>query len=154
MKLFDFITNVYANSSILFIMKLLDMKDKKIDIKDLKLLVDPLDGTNSFIKKHYTPTTVLIGMLHKNEPIFGFVSSPFYNIVADSATLYFNLPKLGVFKIVLDSNNEISKIKQISSSNINAKKEDSFKFITSDWTIEHIKNKCNIYHKKLIYSFS
>lgn len=119
------------------------MKDKKIDIKDLKLLVDPLDGTNSFIKKHYTPTTVLIGMLHKNEPIFGFVSSPFYNMVADTATLYFNLPKLGVFKIVLDSTNEISKIKQISSRDISSKKEDSFKFITSDWTMEHVKDKCN-----------
>jgi 3'-phosphoadenosine 5'-phosphosulfate (PAPS) 3'-phosphatase len=114
-----------------------------LDIKDLTLIIDPLDGTNSFIDKDYRSTSVLIGLLSKNLPIFGFVGAPFISLKDDTVNLYFNLPSLGVFEFVVNLNGEILAYKHYKSS-IDPNQEENFKFITSIRKYQNIKDNCII----------
>lgn len=58
-------------------------KLRKLQIEDLLVWVDPLDGTGEFVRAQEDPSllqqvTVLIGITHKGQPIAGVVHQPYY----------------------------------------------------------------------------
>ncbi|ELP84976.1 bisphosphate 3'-nucleotidase 1, putative [Entamoeba invadens IP1] len=51
--------------------------NREIAISDLVVYVDPLDGTDCFVKKQYECVCVLLGITYKGKPFMGIVSQPF-----------------------------------------------------------------------------
>ncbi|KAL3098420.1 hypothetical protein niasHS_003773 [Heterodera schachtii] len=56
---------------------------RSIEMKDVVVWVDPLDGTSEFTKSKENPAllrqvTVLIGITHKGRPVAGIVHQPYY----------------------------------------------------------------------------
>lgn len=51
---------------------------RDIDIKDITVWVDPLDGTSEFAEGLLEHATVLIGFAHKSTPIAGVIAQPFF----------------------------------------------------------------------------
>lgn len=49
----------------------------EVELKDVVLFVDPLDGTREFIKGELEAVTTLIGIAYKGEPIAGVVYQPY-----------------------------------------------------------------------------
>ena len=78
--------------------------EEMIKMKEIKILLDPLDATFSFINKDFNESTILTGVLINNRPYLGFITSPFYNfnhknvVNKDIEILtYFNVPTKGIF---------------------------------------------------------
>jgi 3'-phosphoadenosine 5'-phosphosulfate (PAPS) 3'-phosphatase len=130
------------------------MFEELIKRNQVKILLDPLDATNSLIRKDFNESTILTGVLVKNKPYLGLITSPFYNYENEEKgrgypiVTYFNIPQNGVFSFKLLYNNGY-KIEKLRSS----KKEETriesekvskeLKLIVSRTREEKIKNICN-----------
>ncbi|BFU23873.1 3'(2'),5'-bisphosphate nucleotidase, putative [Entamoeba histolytica HM-1:IMSS-B] len=55
------------------------LENKIININDIIIYVDPLDGTDCYTHKQYDSVCVLVGVTYKGKPMIGIVSKPFYN---------------------------------------------------------------------------
>uniref|UniRef100_A0A914M9Y6 3'(2'),5'-bisphosphate nucleotidase 1 n=1 Tax=Meloidogyne incognita TaxID=6306 RepID=A0A914M9Y6_MELIC len=61
---------------------------RSLNIEDLTVWVDPLDGTSEFVRAQNDPSlleqvTVLIGITYKGRPIAGVIHQPYYNLLSD-----------------------------------------------------------------------
>jgi len=83
--------------------KPLDNIEDHIKNNKVKILLDPLDATYSFINKNYNEATILAGVLLNNKPYLGTITSPFYNYSNESSqyamVTYFNIPNYGIFAL-------------------------------------------------------
>jgi 3'-phosphoadenosine 5'-phosphosulfate (PAPS) 3'-phosphatase len=75
---------------------------KNLNVDDLVFFVDPIDSTSSFIKKNYKPSTVMIGLTLKEEPLIGILHYFFWEGKNNCTKTVFNIPKKGVFEYNLD----------------------------------------------------
>ena len=75
--------------------------DQLIRQKKVKILLDPLDATYSFVNKDYQEATILAGVLVNDKPFIGSITSPFYTFDKDNnktgVVTYFNIPNYGIF---------------------------------------------------------
>ena len=55
------------------------IEDKELELSEITIYVDPLDGTSCFVKKEYEYVCVLVGALYKGKPFVGVISKPFHN---------------------------------------------------------------------------
>jgi len=108
----------------------------------LKVVIDPLDGTSSFIAKDYKVSTILIGLLYKDKPVFGFIGSPFYSMDSDNIYLFFNLTNLGVYRIEIDTKGNIIQTKRFNKTSYKEKIKNSEKYIISRSNYSSISKKC------------
>ncbi|KAG2771194.1 hypothetical protein PC129_g22231 [Phytophthora cactorum] len=69
--------------------------DDALNLDDLVLWVDPLDGTKRFADKMYDEVSVLIGITYKMRPIAGVVHLPFHG---KHGVTYWGGPGVGVFR--------------------------------------------------------
>jgi 3'-phosphoadenosine 5'-phosphosulfate (PAPS) 3'-phosphatase len=53
--------------------------DVDVDMNDITLYIDPMDGTREFVEGRYRNVQCLIGVCHKNLPICGVIGLPFVN---------------------------------------------------------------------------
>jgi 3'-phosphoadenosine 5'-phosphosulfate (PAPS) 3'-phosphatase len=84
------------------------------DWKDYTWVVDPLDGTKSFLN-HDSTFYIQIGLLHKNEPIFGLSYNPIVEEV------YYGGKEIGAFFVDKNENEtklEITNRLPINQNNI------------------------------------
>ena len=92
---------------------------KKINNSEISFFFDPIDGTNSLLKKKYYPVTTLLGVRIDNMPFIGFI-----HFVFDKENkTFFNFPTLGIYEY-----NPLLKIfdkKEIKSD------ENKFNFVIS-----------------------
>ena len=95
--------------------------NKTIDISnsEISIFCDPIDGTNSLIKKNFSPVTSLLGVCINNKPYIGFIHYVFSN---DNKT-YFNFPSHGIF--------EFSPIEHMFVKLAIQSKNDKFSFVIS-----------------------
>jgi len=123
-----------------------------------KFLIDPLDATHSFINKQYNEATILVGVLVKDKPYIGSITSPFYNL-KDSKNktgivTYFNIPNYGIFAFKKQKNYffdnvdnyRIEQVKLTKKSVIEKElytpfdpKANELKLIVSRWKIDQLK---------------
>lgn len=77
--------------------------EKIIKGKRVKILLDPIDATYSFVNKNYNEATILAGVLVDNKPFMGTITSPFYNYSYENPdsniVTYFNIPDFGIFSL-------------------------------------------------------
>lgn len=90
-----------------------------IKLEDIVFYIDPIDSTSSFIKKNYTPSTVMIGLTIKEEPYLGILHYFCWEGKNDKTKTIFNLPGKGIFEMNLDTNemcqmNFIKKNKELT----------------------------------------
>ena len=75
--------------------------DQLIKKRKVKILLDPLDATYSFINKQFEESTILVGVLVNNKPYIGSITSPFYvfdpHLNKTGVITYFNIPNNGIF---------------------------------------------------------
>ncbi len=121
----------------------------------VKILLDALDATNSLIRKDFNESTILTGVLVKNKPYLGLITSPFYNYENDEKgreypiVTYFNIPQNGVFSFKLLNNNgyHIEKLRSSKKEEMKIESEKvskDLKLIVSRTREEKIKNICKI----------
>ena len=72
--------------------------------KDACVWIDPLDGTNDFVKGNLPAVTVLIGLSIKDKSRVGIVHNPFSVADREVGNTFFGTAEHGVFKIVSDKN--------------------------------------------------
>lgn len=79
--------------------KLRDIEfSRQLSNRNVSILLDPLDATHSFIAKRYQEATILAGILVKNTPYIGMITSPFYDFRESQGLVsYFNVPEQGVY---------------------------------------------------------
>jgi 3'-phosphoadenosine 5'-phosphosulfate (PAPS) 3'-phosphatase len=53
--------------------------DVDVDIDDITIYIDPMDGTREFVEGRYRNVQCLIGVCHKDLPICGVIGLPFVN---------------------------------------------------------------------------
>jgi 3'-phosphoadenosine 5'-phosphosulfate (PAPS) 3'-phosphatase len=74
-----------------------------IKTKKVKILLDPIDATYSFVNKNYNEATILAGVLVDNKPYIGTITSPFYNHSKENPNsaivTYFNIPDFGIYSL-------------------------------------------------------
>lgn len=70
-------------------------------IEDIKIYIDPVDGTNYLIKESYGDCMILIGICFKNKPLIGVVNYPLFGCQKKSVT-YFNIPTKGIYEYTSD----------------------------------------------------
>lgn len=51
--------------------------DSNLELKDICLFIDPLDGTRGFVSGKKWECTVLVGVTYKGKPIAGVIGQPF-----------------------------------------------------------------------------
>ena len=108
--------------------------NKPIDINDIVIYIDPLDGTSCYVKKEYKGVSVLIGVTYKGKPFLGCIAQPFI----DDNVLF------GVENFVSSYNelcgesdpinHAINDIKQVEGDTIRmtcSKRNDISKFVTN-----------------------
>lgn len=76
-------------SEVLLMDKCVQEDLRSLNIEDLTVWVDPLDGTSEFVRAQNDPSlleqvTVLIGITYKGRPIAGVIHQPYYNLLSDS----------------------------------------------------------------------
>jgi myo-inositol-1(or 4)-monophosphatase len=81
-------------------------------------ILDPIDGTKSFICGAYTFGT-MIGLLKNNKPIFGVINQPILNefLIGDNVSAYFNDVKVNV-----RTNVELNEAVLLSTDHVNIEK--------------------------------
>lgn len=89
-------------------------------------LIDPLDGTKSFIKSEPI-YTINIGLVIKNQPIFGFVTNP------ATGDLYF-------------TNEKREMVVEYTNADLSLTKQHDFKALISSYPSEDIKNLFKSYN--------
>jgi len=67
--------------------------------KDACVWIDPLDGTNDFVKGNLPAVTVLIGLSIKDKSRIGIVHNPFSVADREIGNTFFGTAEHGVFKI-------------------------------------------------------
>lgn len=72
--------------------------------KDACVWIDPLDGTNDFVKGNLPAVTVLIGLSIKDKSRIGIVHNPFSVADREVGNTFFGTAEHGCFKIVSDKN--------------------------------------------------
>ena len=134
--------------------------EKLINKRKVKILLDPLDATHSFINKQYHESTILAGVLVNNNPYIGSVTSPFYQFDKENTGVvsYFNIPIYGLFalkkqKSKLFDNVHNYKIDQVKSTKRNSYQNKIYpsknycpntdlKLIVSRWKYEKLSQIC------------
>lgn len=76
---------------------------RDIDLQDVLVWVDPLDGTSEFVKAQKNPAlleqvTVLIGITHQGQPVAGVVHQPYHK---DGARTIWGIQGVGTFGLEL-----------------------------------------------------
>ena len=72
--------------------------------KDAVVWIDPLDGTNDFVKGNLPAVTVLIGLSIKDKSRIGIVHNPFSVDDREIGNTFFGSAEHGVYKIVSNKN--------------------------------------------------
>jgi 3'-phosphoadenosine 5'-phosphosulfate (PAPS) 3'-phosphatase len=92
---------------------------------ELCLFIDPIDSTDSFIKKNFIPVTCLVGITKNSKPFIGFVHYPLYEGKENNSLTFFNIPSKGIFsyntftneiKTVITNQKDLSEWMFVSSS--------------------------------------
>lgn len=76
------------------------------DFKDISVYLDPIDGTNSFIKGKYEEVSVLVGVTYKQIPVLGLMH--FLSFENKHPVTFFNIPNNGVYSLTVN-NEEVIK---------------------------------------------
>jgi len=96
----------------------LSQEMNSINIQDLVVWVDPLDGTKEFTEGNVTHVTVLIGISHAGRPLAGVIHQPF----ATPARTIWGIVGLGQFGIPPSSRSDglriVTTTKSHSSENV------------------------------------
>ena len=145
--------------------------DHLIKSKRVKILLDPLDATHSFINKNYNEATILTGVLVDNKPYIGCITSPFYNYSPENKktgmVTYFNIPNYGIFsfkkqKSLLFDNVDNYKIEQVkltkrnsifcrvSDKPLETEINPELKLIVSRFKVDKLNQMCKIYFLNLV----
>jgi fructose-1,6-bisphosphatase/inositol monophosphatase family enzyme len=66
-----------------------------VDVADLVVFVDPMDGTSDFVHGHLDCVSVLIGVACRGRPLIGVIHRPFPD---EAGECYYGGPTVGVFK--------------------------------------------------------
>lgn len=119
----------------------------------MKILLDPLDATYSFVNKNYNEATILAGVLVNNKPYLGSITSPFYSFLEkDNAMMtYFNIPNHGIFSLKTEKsqffdnveNFQIDQVRVSKKSNPAFDNPNELKLIVSRTREEKLKQICN-----------
>lgn len=64
---------------------------------ELCLFIDPIDSTEQFIKKNFSPVTSLVGITKNSKPYIGFIHFPLYEGKENNSITFFNIPSKGIF---------------------------------------------------------
>jgi 3'-phosphoadenosine 5'-phosphosulfate (PAPS) 3'-phosphatase len=103
--------------------------EQHIKNRKVKILLDPLDATYSFVNKNYNEATILAGVLVNNKPYLGTITSPFYNYLDNDKTAmvtYFNIPNHGIFSLKSEKSQIFDNIENFQIDQVRvAKKEKS-----------------------------
>ncbi|ETW04444.1 hypothetical protein H310_04717 [Aphanomyces invadans] len=68
-----------------------------VDLEDLVVWIDPLDGTRKFTEKAYDDVSVLLGLSYRGRPIAGVMHQPF--VGGGGGTTYYGGPAVdGIFR--------------------------------------------------------
>ena len=70
--------------------------------RDAVVWIDPLDGTNDFVKGNLSAVTVLIGLSIKNKSRLGIVHNPFSDQDREIGKTIFGSAEHGVYRVVYD----------------------------------------------------
>lgn len=70
--------------------------------KDAVVWIDPLDGTNDFVKGNLSAVTVLIGLSIKDKSRLGIVHNPFSDQDREIGKTIFGSAEHGVYRVVYD----------------------------------------------------
>lgn len=118
-----------------------DLPENLREIKDeeLSIYIDPIDSTEQFIKRNFSPVTSLLGITRNEEPFVGFIYFPYYEGKSDNSLVYFNLPTKGIF-CYNTQKGEISKVKTIIKDE-------------KDWTFVSSRSRTNESMKKVFDLF-
>lgn len=91
-----------------------------INVDDLVFFIDPIDATNSFKKKFYTPVTSMIGLTYGETPFIGLLHYFCWEGNVEETKTIFNIPGKGIFEFNLDNqkmkNFELKKNHEIKTS--------------------------------------
>lgn len=95
-------------------------ESKKVDSDQLVFYIDPIDSTSSFIKKNFSPSTVMIGMTLNAVPFMGILHYFCWEGKNNKTKTIFNIPQQGIFEYDLDYDlmNEIKFVKKNSDDKL------------------------------------
>ncbi|ETV67948.1 hypothetical protein H257_15928 [Aphanomyces astaci] len=74
-----------------------------VELADVVVWVDPLDGTRKFTEKQYDHVSVLLGISYRGRPIAGVMHQPFVGQAGGGTTYYGGSAVGGIFKCVSPS---------------------------------------------------
>jgi len=78
--------------------------------EDAVVWIDPLDGTNDFVKGNLSAVTVLIGLSIKDKSRIGIVHNPFSEQDREVGKTIFGTAEHGVYKVVSDKNMSVDEL--------------------------------------------
>ena len=82
------------------------MVPDELDLDDIVVYVDPLDGTREFVEGRLDNVQCLVGACYKNAPIMGAIGLPFNNAQGEVEIVY-GLVGRGIGKFRVDSTNTV-----------------------------------------------
>jgi 3'(2'), 5'-bisphosphate nucleotidase len=85
---------------------LLPQSLRELELSDLNVWVDPLDGTLDFVNGNLISVTTLIGVAQRGRPIFGAVG----HVFAETPLVYWGGPGIGTFRTTGDDSWEEFKL--------------------------------------------
>lgn len=77
--------------------------DVEVDMNDITIYIDPMDGTREFVEGRFQNVQCLIGVCHKNLPACGVIGLPFVKLYDDdipSVMCALNLNNFNIFETV------------------------------------------------------
>jgi 3'(2'), 5'-bisphosphate nucleotidase len=92
--------------------------------EELCLYIDPIDGTEQFIKRNFEPVTSLIGITLNQSAFIGFIYFPSYKGLEENSLVFFNIPTKGIFSYNTNTG-------ELKSTPVKKLEDDQWTFISS-----------------------
>lgn len=112
-------------------------KTENFSMKDLTFFIDPIDSTSNFIKKKYSPVTVMIGLTKNEIPYFGILHYFCWEGNQEISKTIFNFPGEGIFEVNLNKDN-VDDIKKMEFK----RQENVVNILTSKSRTQETTMKC------------
>lgn len=83
--------------------------DVEVDMNDITIFIDPMDGTREFVEGRFQNVQCLIGVCHKNIPICGVIGLPFVNESGVNVICALNMNNVNIIETLIFCGGEGAK---------------------------------------------
>lgn len=93
-----------------------ELMPQEVDLKDVTVYVDPLDGTREFVEGRMDNVQCLVGLCHRNTPLMGAVGLPFADEIGNCVQVVYGLVGRGIGKLrIQDKNTALANLPELQS---------------------------------------